>query len=224
MPARSSTSWAPTPASTTPAGCWTGSPGPTRSSSAAATPTERPPRPLPQGHRPRAGPQPARGARLSAPRRSRPSRDPHGRGRPASPRFLVNPLPPIHRNHRNHKNPRRTCFCGFCGFCGAWSESPMSGPRLAATEPGMAAMAPSPRISAVTLSNENGPSRSRPCPHPPPSAFSGDSPPWPAGEPLSGTGLDHRSGPVWPCAGIPRAGSHGEVAAEVVGGGRRWLR
>ena len=49
-----------------------------------------------------------------------PSRDPRGRGRPASPRFLVNPLPRATETTETTKNHRRSCFCGFCGFCGAW--------------------------------------------------------------------------------------------------------
>ena len=106
MPARSSTSWAPTPAPTTPAGCWTGSPGPTRSSSAAATPTW----PLLAA----ASPRPPTSSRPSACSRStgylrrvdpEPSRDPHGRGRPASPRFLVNPRHPSTETTESTKTP-----------------------------------------------------------------------------------------------------------------------
>ena len=34
-------------------------------------------------------------------------------GRPASPRFLVNPLPPIHTTLRTHTTPPQREFCGF---------------------------------------------------------------------------------------------------------------
>ena len=49
-----------------------------------------------------------------------PSQDPHGRGRPASPRFLVNPLPRAAETTETPKTNRRSCFCGFWRFCGAW--------------------------------------------------------------------------------------------------------
>jgi hypothetical protein len=77
-----------------------------------------------------------------------PSRDPHGRGRPASPRFLVNPLATRHRNDRNNKNNLRIRFCCFCRFCGAWRE--LGRPPMRVNSP-------------VTLSNENALSRFRPC-------------------------------------------------------------
>ena len=140
-------------------------------------PPGRPPRPLPQGHRPRASPAAAGGARLPPPRRPRTLPGP---ARPWPTRLAAVPGQPSatrHRNHRNHKNTRRTRFCGFCGFCGAWQESPMRGARLAVTESGGAARAASPDpLPAVTLSNENGPSRSRPCLHPPPAASGGHEP------------------------------------------------
>jgi replicative DNA helicase len=41
------------------------------------------------------------------------SRDPHGRGRPASPRFVVNPLHPSSETTETTKPPRRARFCGF---------------------------------------------------------------------------------------------------------------
>jgi replicative DNA helicase len=79
-----------------------------------------------------------------------PPRDPHGRGRPASPRFLVNPLPRATETTQTTKTPRRSCFCGFCGFCGAWWESPMRGARLAVTEAGVVNGAASPTLSRLS--------------------------------------------------------------------------
>ena len=170
-------------------------------SSAAATPTRPPPRPLPQGHRPRAGPAPAGGARLPSPRRPRTL--------PRRPRPRPTRLPPVprqpsatrHRNHRNHKNTRRTRFCGFCGFCGAWQESPMKGARLAVTESGEAARAASPtRYRLSRYPTRTAPAvpghvhtRLRPSP-------AATSPPSPADALGPRTGPGHLSGCSWPRA------------------------
>jgi hypothetical protein len=78
-----------------------------------------------------------------------PSRDPHGRGRPASPRFLVNPLPRATETTQT-TNPRRTRFRGFCGFCGASQESSMRDARLAMTEPGGTATAASSTLNRLS--------------------------------------------------------------------------
>ena len=133
------------PRSTTPAGSWTGSAAPTRRSSRVGMPTRLPPRPVPQGHQPRPRPGPAARARLPALRRRRPIR-PQGRPAP-SPTVPRQPLAPRHRTHTTHTTSPADRFCGLCGFCGAWRhpwQPPMKG------------------RAAVTLSNENGPSRSRP--------------------------------------------------------------
>ena len=66
-------------------------------------------------------------------------------------------------------------------------------------------------LPAVTLSNENGPSRSRPCLHPPPAASGGHEPAMAAGEERPRTGLGHLSGCAWPRTGssageLPRHG------------------
>jgi hypothetical protein len=106
------------PAPTTPAGCSTGSPARTGASSAAATPTRPPPRPLPQGHRLGAGLAPAGGARLPPPRRRRPTW-PQGRptalaavpGQPPATRHRT------HRTYRTYKTQPAQRFCGFCRFC-----------------------------------------------------------------------------------------------------------
>jgi replicative DNA helicase len=90
-----------------------------------------------------------------------PSPDRRGRGRPASPRFLVNPLPRATETTQTTKTPGRRCFCEFCGFCGAWRH------------PGQLPMSPR---TPVTLSNENGPSRSRPCQGPNRAAGAGQPP------------------------------------------------
>ena len=71
------------------------------------------------------------------------SRGPKG-GRPPSPRFLVNPCTP-----RQNLQTYKTSLAGrFCRFCGAWRH--LGRPAVSAR-------------SVVTLSNENRPSRSRPC-------------------------------------------------------------
>ena len=135
------------------------------SSSAAATPTEPPPRPLRHGDRPRARPTAAGGARLSPPRRPRAIPGP---ARPWPTRLAAVPGQPIaarRRNDRNTKNSGRSCFCRFWRFCGARPESLMTSARLAVAESG-GRPRPLCSIWAVTLSNENGPSRSWSCPYP----------------------------------------------------------
>ena len=57
------------------------------------------------------------------------------------------PLPPADRTYRTDKTSPADRFCGFCGFCGAWRH--LGEPLVKGR-------------AAVTLSNENGPSRSRP--------------------------------------------------------------
>ena len=84
----------------------------------------------------------------------------------------------------------------------------MTGARLAVTESGEAARAAPPTPPAVTLSNENGPSRSRPCRHPPPAPPAATSPPWRQRRAAARTGAGMRSaGRASPCA-------QGTVAAE----------
>ncbi len=80
-----------------------------------------------------------------------PSQDPRGRGRPASPRFLVNPQPRAAGVPNEGPSARRGGVRrgGHGRSCASW---------------------------AVTLSNENGPSRSRPCPRPPPAVSGGNTP------------------------------------------------
>ena len=98
-------------------------------------------------------------------------------------------------------------------FCGARLESPMRGARLAVTESSGAATAAPRSIWAVTLSNENGPSRSRPCPHPPPAVSGGHKP----------TMADRRgAASLWsgPCAWSCLA-EHGELAGAIP---RPWSR
>ena len=121
-PARCSTSWAPTPAQTTPAGSWTGSPALTRPSSPAAMPTRRPRgdgsrRPPTSSQRcpcSSTGICAASTPTLPGPPRPRPTRLPAVPGQPSATR---------HRNTRNDKNHRGSCFCGFCRFC-ARGDSP----------------------------------------------------------------------------------------------------
>jgi replicative DNA helicase len=72
-------------------------------------------------------------------------------GRPPSPRFLINPLHPATEPTQPTQPHPPTGSVRFCRFCRAWRH-----PR----EPPVSA---SP---AVTLSNENRPSRSRPCQEP----------------------------------------------------------
>jgi hypothetical protein len=50
------------------------------------------------------------------------------------------------------------------------------------------------------------------------------SPPWPTGEAPPTSGLDHMRGHVRWSTGNSQAESHGELAAEIVGGRGRWLR
>ena len=152
-----------------------------------------------------------------------PSQDPRGRGRPASPRFLVNPLPRAAETTETPKTTAGAVSVDSVRFCGARLESPMRDARLAVAESSGAATAASRSISAVTLSNENGPSRSRPCPHPPaaalrrPQALHG-----PTGEPLPAlvwTSAVTAGRARQPAGGIPRRGR-----GRVVGGRGRWRR
>jgi replicative DNA helicase len=118
-------------------------------------------RAAPRGHRPRTTPTAARGARLPAPRRPRTLAGP---ARPRPTRLaavLGQPSAARRRNDRNTKNNRRRCFCRLWRFCGA---------RRDLGRPPM--RAPSP----VTLSNENGLSRSRPYRDPSPVANSRQRP------------------------------------------------
>jgi hypothetical protein len=91
-----------------------------------------------------------------------PSRDPHGRGRPASPRFLVNLLPRATETTETTKPPPDP-FLWILWFPWTVAGVPTdgsSGRRHRAREGGRDRASGSPR--AVTLSNENGLSRSRP--------------------------------------------------------------
>jgi hypothetical protein len=95
----------------------------------------------------------------------------------------------------------------------------MSGPRLAATEPGEAAMVRSPKIFWLS----RYPTRTAPAVpghvdtrlRPFPAATSSA---WPTGEVPPASGLDPVRGHVWPSTGSSQAGSRGVVAAETVGG------
>ena len=105
-----------------------------------------------------------------------PTRDPHGRGRPASPRFLVNPRHPSTETTESTKpppDPFLWILWILWRVAGVPNERPSA--RRHRTQRGShGPLAKDP--PAVTLSNENSPSRSRACPHPPPTAFSGDKP------------------------------------------------
>jgi hypothetical protein len=98
------------------------------------------------------------------------SRDPHGRGRPASPRFVVNPLHPSSVTTETTKPPPSP-FLWFLRFLrrptGAHGDDATAHrqpDREGPPDPASRAQRP------VTLSNENGPSRSRPSPYPSPAA------------------------------------------------------
>ena len=134
-----------------------------------------------------------------------PSQDPRGRGRPASPRFLVNPLPRTAEMTETHKNNRRSCFCRFCAFLRRAAGVPNEGRSARRGGVRRGGHGRSCSIWAVTLSNENGPSRSRPCPHPPP-AVSGGHKPAMADRRAAATpsGLDHVRGCGWPTHGSSR--------------------
>ena len=120
-------------------------------------PPRRPPgrpRPLPQGHRPRACP--AACWRSTAGSAGSTPTLPGPKARPAAlPAVPRQPLAPADRTHTTHKNP--LAEAGSVGSVGSVARggSPMSTTR---GEPAMKG-----RTAAVTLSNENGPSRSRPC-------------------------------------------------------------
>ena len=91
-----------------------------------------------------------------------PSRDPHGRGRPASPRFLVNPRH-APQKPQNPQEPPPDPFLWILWFLwrvvGAPTERP-SARRHRARRGSHGPLAKD--LPAVTLSNENSPSRSRP--------------------------------------------------------------
>jgi hypothetical protein len=94
----------------------------------------------------------------------------------------------------------------------------MSGSRLAATELGEAAMAPSPTIFRLSrYPTRTAPAiprhvhtRLRPSP-------AATGPPWPTGEVPPASGLDHVRGHLWAGTGSSQAGSRGVAAAETVG-------
>jgi replicative DNA helicase len=90
-------------------------------------------------------------------------------GRPPSPRFLVNPLPRATEPTRTYKTPPARRFCGFCRFCGAWRH--LRGPLMQGR-------------AAVTLSTENGLSRSRPSLESRPAASVGQRPARAPGRPF----------------------------------------
>jgi hypothetical protein len=102
-----------------------------------------------------------------------PSRDPHGRGRPASPRFVVNPLHPSSETTKLLQSP----FLWFLRFLrrptGARGDQAKAH-RQADREGPQDRSSRAPR--GVTLSNENGRSRFRPCLHPAPAASASHEP------------------------------------------------
>jgi replicative DNA helicase len=91
-----------------------------------------------------------------------PSRDSHGRGRPASPRFVVNPLHPSSETTESTKPPPEL-FLWILWFLRRVVGVPNEGPsaRRDRARRGRQGLVSHP-LPAVTLSNENGPSRSRP--------------------------------------------------------------
>jgi len=114
-------------------------------------PPGRSPRPLRHGHRPRTSPPAARGARLPPPHRLRTLPRPARPGSACLAAVLGQPSAAHRRNDRNAKNNPRSCFCQFWRFCGARRDLGRPPMRV---------------DSLVTLSNENGFSRSRPCREP----------------------------------------------------------
>jgi hypothetical protein len=136
-------------------------------------PPGRPAGTVPEGHRPRATPPAARGAWLLAPRRPRALAGPARPGPTRLAAVLGQPSAARRRNDRNTKNNGRSCFCRFWRFCGA---------RRHLGRPPMRVNSP------VTLSNENGLSRSRPCRDPSPVA-NGRRPP------ASGGGMANTTAP-----------------------------
>ena len=96
-----------------------------------------------------------------------PSRDAQGRGRPASPRFLVNPLPRATETTETTKNPAGAVSVDSVVSV-ARGQSPNEGGDRPAdrVRDGRQGHFSCSRL-AVTLSNENGSSRSRPSRHPP---------------------------------------------------------
>ena len=78
---------------------------------------------------------------------------------------------------------------------------------------------------AVTLSNENGSSRSRPTRHPPAAASGRQELPWAASEPLSRTGLDTADGRAWTRPSVGQsAGQIPRCGCRDIGGRGRWRR
>jgi Protein of unknown function (DUF3987) len=100
-----------------------------------------------------------------------PPRDPHGRGRPASPRFLVNPLPRATETTQTTKTPAPELFLWILWFLWRVVGVPNEG-RSTGGDRGRRGewRRFSHALPAVTLSNENGPSRSWPSPYLSPAA------------------------------------------------------
>ena len=227
MPAPSSISWAETPASTTLAGCSTGSAAPTGRSSAAATCMWPPP--AAASPRPPTSNQPCDcwkstatcvGSTLNLPATHRAVADRPHRGSWST--LCHAPQKP-----QKPQKPRRSRFCGFCGFCGAWPESQMSGDRLAMTESGMAARATFPARGWLS----RYPTRMAPAVPGQadihlPWLLAARSLPWAASEPLSRTGLDTADGRAWTWPSVGQ--SAGQIPrcdrCRDVGGRGRWRR
>ena len=118
----------------------------------------------------------------------------------------------------------RRSFCGFCRFCGARLESPMRGARLPVAASGGAATAAPARDELSRYPTRTAPAAPghvhthlRPSP-------AATSPPWPSGKVQPASGLGDVRGDGWPSTGSSPAGSHGMVAAEIIGGRGRWRR
>jgi len=151
-----------------------------------------------------------------------PSQDPRGRGRPASPRFLVNPLPRAAETTETPKQPPKR-FLSILSFLRRAAGVPNEGRSAPPDTVRRGGHGHSSSRWAVTLSNENDP---QPFPamfptrlRPPPAAT---SPPWPTGEVPPASGLDHIRGHGWPNTGSSQARSHGVVAVD--GRRGRWRR
>ena len=187
---------------------------PTGPSSAAATPTGPPP--AAASPRPPTSSQPcgcSRSTATCAGSTPSPPRTP----RPRPTRLPAVPGQPSAAHRRNHRNTKTTA--------GAVSvDSVVSVARLGVPNEGHSARrrgasggghGRSCSIWAVTLSNENGPSRSRPCPHPPPAVSGGHKPTMADRRGAASLWSGHVRGHVWPSTGSSPAV---QTTAETVGG------
>ena len=211
------------PAQTTPAGCWTGSPAPTRRSSAAATPI-RPPED--------ASPKPPTSSQPCDCSKSTATSVGSTRNPPATPTAAADRprrgswSTLCHAPQKPHKpqKPPPNPFLWILWFLRRVAGVRNEGRSAHRGEVRRGGHGPSSSIWAVTLSNENGPSRSRPCPHPPPAVSDGHEPTRPTGGVQPRSRLDHVSGHVWPSNGSSQAGCDGMASAELIGGRGRWVR